>query len=190
MSLYLSRLFLNDHDRQAAADLRSAYSLHQTVRWAFPNAGKENAPLPDGERILWRNDGPQGILVQSVTRPDWDAVLQLHPDYLRDVQVKPFNLTGLQAGQTLAFRLKANVTKGDAHAPYFSAGSSGTHPAGMPSQSPVFCCILTEQCPRVAGTTGSVARRIEAVKHAREYHPNPGVPLSAVPHQTSRGRHV
>ncbi|WP_339098041.1 type I-E CRISPR-associated protein Cas6/Cse3/CasE [Deinococcus sp. VB343] len=110
MSLYLSRLFLNDHDRQATADLRSAYSLHQTVRWAFPNAGKENAPLPDGERILWRNDGPQGILVQSVTRPDWDAVLQLHPDYLRDVQVKPFNLTGLQAGQTLAFRLKANVT--------------------------------------------------------------------------------
>lgn len=110
MSLYLSRLFLNDRDRQAVQDLRSAYSFHQTVRWAFPNAGEEGGPLPDGERLLWRNDGPNGMLVQSVTRPDWDAVLQRHPEYLRDVQVKPFDLSGLQAGQQLAFRLKANVT--------------------------------------------------------------------------------
>ena len=110
MSLYLSRLFLNDQGKQAAADLRSAYGLHQTLRWAFPNAGEENGPLPEGERLLWRDDGPHGILVQSMTRPDWEAVAARHPGYFRDVQVKPFDLTGLQAGQHLAFRLKANVT--------------------------------------------------------------------------------
>lgn len=110
MSLYLSRLFLNDRDRQAAQDLRSAYSFHQTIRWAYPRAGEPHAPLPEGERILWRDDGAQGILVQSATRPDWDAVLQRHPDYLRDAQVKRFDLAGLQTGQRLAFRLKANVT--------------------------------------------------------------------------------
>ena len=54
MSLYLSRLFLNDRDRQAAQDLRSAYSFHQTIRWAYPRAGEPHAPLPEGERILWR----------------------------------------------------------------------------------------------------------------------------------------
>ena len=110
MSLYLSRLFLNERSRQAANDLRSAYALHQTLRWAFAGAGEVPGPLPEGERILWRDDGPQGILVQSVTAPDWDAIAARHPDYFRDVQVKPFGLSSLQAGQPLAFRLRANVT--------------------------------------------------------------------------------
>ncbi len=109
--MYLSRLHLNDRDRLAAADLRSAYRLHQTLRWAFPNAGEEHGPLPDGERLLWRNDGPQGILVQSVTRPAWQAIAQRNPDYFAtEPQVKPFDLSGLPTGQQLAFRLKANVT--------------------------------------------------------------------------------
>ncbi|GHG01523.1 type I-E CRISPR-associated protein Cas6/Cse3/CasE [Deinococcus piscis] len=111
MSLYLSRLFLNPRDRQASNDLRSAYSLHQTLRWAFPNAGEVPGPLPEGERLLWRDDGPQGLLVQSVSRPDWDAIAARSPDYFQaEPHVKPFDLSGLQAGQTLAFRLRANVT--------------------------------------------------------------------------------
>lgn len=111
MSLYLSRLFLNPRDRQASNDLRSAYSLHQTLRWALPNAGEVPGPLPEGERLLWRDDGPQGLLVQSVSRPDWDAIAARSPDYFQaEPHVKPFDLSGIQAGQTLAFRLRANVT--------------------------------------------------------------------------------
>ncbi len=108
--MYLSRLYLNERNRQAANDLRSAYSLHQTLRWAFPNAGDVPGPLPDGERLLWRNDDEQGILVQSASRPDWNAISERNHDYFRDVQVKPFDLSGLQTGQQLAFRLRANVT--------------------------------------------------------------------------------
>ncbi|WP_261665188.1 type I-E CRISPR-associated protein Cas6/Cse3/CasE [Deinococcus sp. Marseille-Q6407] len=111
MSLYLSRLQLNPRDRQAANDLRSAYSLHQTLRWAFPNAGAVPGPFPEGERLLWRDDGPQGILVQSVTRPDWAAITGRHPDYFQaEPHAKPVDLSGLQNGQQLAFRLRANVT--------------------------------------------------------------------------------
>lgn len=108
--MYLSHLVLNDRSRQAANDLRSAYSLHQTLRWALPNAGEVPGPFPEGERLLWRNDGEQGILVQSMTRPDWEAIAERSPDYFRDVQVKPFDLSGLRKGQRLAFRLRANVT--------------------------------------------------------------------------------
>ena len=111
MNLYLSRLHLNERNRQAASDLRSAYSLHQTLRWAFPNAGDLPGPLPEGERLLWRDDGPQGLLVQSVTRPDWDAITERSDRYFHgEPQVKPFDLSSLQAGQPLAFRLRANVT--------------------------------------------------------------------------------
>lgn len=109
--LYLSRLHLNERSRQAAGDLRSAYSLHQSIRWAFPQAGETPGPLPEGERLLWRDDGERGLLVQSVTRPDWDALADRWPDYFAaEPQVKPFDVSHISAGQPLAFRLRANVT--------------------------------------------------------------------------------
>ena len=108
--MYLSRLHLNPRDRQAAKDLRSAYALHQTLRWAFEGAGEVPGPLPEGERLLWRDDGEQGLLVQSVTRPDWAAIYGPNPDYFLDLQIKPVDLSGLRVGQHLAFRLRANVT--------------------------------------------------------------------------------
>ncbi|MFC6593172.1 type I-E CRISPR-associated protein Cas6/Cse3/CasE [Deinococcus lacus] len=117
--MYLSRLFLNDHNRQAAQDLRSAYALHQTLRWAYAGAGEVPGPLPDGERLLWRkdvvkeDDGAQRefIIVQSQTRPDWLAVESRSPGYFQfEPDVKPFDLSGLQAGQQFIFRLRANVT--------------------------------------------------------------------------------
>lgn len=108
--MYLSRLFLNDRHRQAAADLRSAYGLHQSLRWAFPNAGEVPGPLPDGERLLWRDDGERGLLVQSGTCPDWEALEDRWPGYLRDAQVRPYDLSGLRDGRDLTFRLRANVT--------------------------------------------------------------------------------
>ncbi|WP_221091600.1 type I-E CRISPR-associated protein Cas6/Cse3/CasE [Deinococcus aquaedulcis] len=108
--MYLSRLWLNEAHRQANADLRSAYGLHQSLRWAFPGAGEAGGPLPDGERLLWRNDAEQGLLVQSVTHPDWQALEDRWPGYLRDAQVKPLDLSGLREGERLLFRLRANVT--------------------------------------------------------------------------------
>lgn len=111
--LYLSRLHPNPRQRQAARDLGSAYALHQTLRWAFPGAGEEEGPLPDGERLLWRDDGPGGILLQSVSRPDWQAVEDRWPGYFHPEnppQVKTFDLGGLREGEPLRFRLRANVT--------------------------------------------------------------------------------
>lgn len=110
MTLHLSRLRLNERHRQAANDRRSAYSLHQSLRWAFPHAGEAGGPLPGGERILWRDDGPGGILVQSVTRPDWAALEERWPGYFQDAQLKAFDLAGVREGQTFRFRLRANVT--------------------------------------------------------------------------------
>ncbi|PTA68496.1 type I-E CRISPR-associated protein Cas6/Cse3/CasE [Deinococcus arcticus] len=108
--MYLSRLFLSEGNRQANQDLRSPYALHQSIRWAFPGAGEAGGPLPDGERLLWRNDDSKGLLVQSVTCPDWPALEDRWPGYFRGVEVRPLNLSGLREGDRLLFRLRANVT--------------------------------------------------------------------------------
>lgn len=108
--MYLSRLYLNNRQSQAARDLRSAYSFHQTVRWAFEGAGETRGPLPDGERLLWRNDDTKGILLQSQTRPDWQALEDRWPGYLQDVQLRELDLSGIGEGQEFLFRLRANVT--------------------------------------------------------------------------------
>lgn len=108
--MYLSRLYLNDRNKQAAGDLRSAYSFHQSIRWAFEGAGETPGPLPDGERLLWRNDGDQGLLVQSQTFPHWEVLGDRYPGYLQDAQVKEFDLSGIESGQQFLFRLRANVT--------------------------------------------------------------------------------
>lgn len=109
--MFLSRLRLSSQHRQAARDLASAYSLHQTLRWAFPGAGEEAAPLPDGERLLWRDDAAQGVLVQSVTPPDWQVLEDRWPGYFAAVpEVRAFDLNSLRAGDELMFRLRANVT--------------------------------------------------------------------------------
>ena len=109
--MYLSRLLLNNGSRPAARDLSSAYSLHQTLRWAFPGAGEQDAPLPSGERLLWRDDGARGVLVQSVTEPDWQGVEDRWPGYFATPpEVRSFDLSGLRSGDELMFRLRANVT--------------------------------------------------------------------------------
>lgn len=109
--MYLSKLHLSTQHRQAARDLSNAYSLHQSVRWAFDGAGKENAPLPEGERLLWRDDGSKGLLIQSQTRPDWQTVEDRWGGYFAAApDVQRFDLSGLRGGQKLYFRLRANVT--------------------------------------------------------------------------------
>ncbi|MDV6376273.1 type I-E CRISPR-associated protein Cas6/Cse3/CasE [Deinococcus arenicola] len=118
--LHLSRLFLNPRHRHAARDLGSPYALHQTLRWAFPGAGQEGGPLPDGERLLWRLDtledpdsgqATPAVLVQSMTQPDWGALNARDPDYLSAWDVRTLNLSPtLSEGRVLHFRLRANVT--------------------------------------------------------------------------------
>jgi CRISPR system Cascade subunit CasE len=118
--LHLARLFLNPRHRHAARDLGSPYALHQTLRWAFPGAGQEGAPLPDDERVLWRQDmvtDPDSgepapvLLVQSVTPPDWGALNARDPGYLKVWEVRTLDLMpALMPGRVLHFRLRANVT--------------------------------------------------------------------------------
>ncbi|WP_293911202.1 type I-E CRISPR-associated protein Cas6/Cse3/CasE [Deinococcus sp.] len=117
-ALHLSRLHLNERHRHASRDLASAYALHQTLRWAFPGAGQQDAPLPDGERLLWRQDVLAGnevlkpvILVQSSAPPDWGALNARDPDYLTAWEVRTLDLVPvLVPDRTLHFRLHANVS--------------------------------------------------------------------------------
>nr|WP_255682424.1 type I-E CRISPR-associated protein Cas6/Cse3/CasE [Deinococcus sp. 6YEL10] len=121
----MSRLRLNERHRHASRDLSSPYALHQTLRWAFPGAGHADTPLPDGERLLWRQDltlDPQTgeptptLLVQSVTPPDWGALNardtnQSGAGYLLGWDVRTLDLTpALTPDRVLHFRLHANVT--------------------------------------------------------------------------------
>lgn len=109
--MYLSRLYLSSRNRQAARDLGNAYALHQTLRWAFPGAGEEAVPLPAGERLLWRDDSAKGLLMQSLTLPEWQKVEDRWPGYFTSApDVRIFALDGLREGDELMFRLRANVT--------------------------------------------------------------------------------
>ncbi len=111
--LYLSRLTLNPRSRQVQSELRDPYEMHRTLSKAFGEGEDAQAAA----RYLFRvEESPHGalcLLVQSRTAPAWDR-LSAPPDYFQEPpQVKPFAPT-LRAGQTLAFRLRANPTKREA----------------------------------------------------------------------------
>lgn len=125
LPLHLSRLYLNERHRNASRDLSSPYALHQTLRWAFPGAGHADTPLPDGERLLWRQDltldphtgePTPTLLVQSITPPDWGALnardlTESGAGYLLGWDVRTLDLMpALTPGRALYFRLHANVT--------------------------------------------------------------------------------
>jgi CRISPR system Cascade subunit CasE len=118
--MYLSRLILNPRGRAVQREIANPYDLHRTVMTAFPE------DLPDRERVLFRFDtdprtGVPTVLVQSHTAPDWTD-LQAREGYLlpedrwppqvfANPATKTFDLADqLAAGQTLTFRLRANVT--------------------------------------------------------------------------------
>lgn len=111
--LYLSRLTLNPRARQVQSELRDPYEMHRTLSKAFDEGEAAQAAA----RCLFRvEESPRGalcLLVQSRTEPAWDRLSAL-PDYFQEPpQVKPFAPT-LRAGQSLAFRLRANPTKREA----------------------------------------------------------------------------
>lgn len=106
--MYLSRLILNPRHRRVQSELARPYELHRSILRAFP---KE---LPEDERILYRleeeKEGQRlALLVQSQYPPDWRWATEIPGYLLRPPETKSFSLN-LEAGQVLAFRLRANPT--------------------------------------------------------------------------------
>lgn len=129
--MYLSRLLLNPRNAQVRKETAQVYELHRTLLNAFPQ-GKVHIERTDQEAVgmLFRLDedphqGLLSVLVQSKAAPDWSFLLEktdnrgqpylLPPDQAADRRGNPavtgFELAKvLSAGQTLAFRLRANPT--------------------------------------------------------------------------------
>jgi CRISPR system Cascade subunit CasE len=117
--MYLSRLFLNPRSRQVRSELANPYELHRTIMHAF--AGRADKD----DRVLFRleihpRSGIPILLVQSPLEPDWAFLAVPEKNYLlpladcppgvnENPAVKAFDL-GLQPGQNLIFRLRANPT--------------------------------------------------------------------------------
>lgn len=107
--MWLSKLVLNPQVKEVRRDLSNPYEMHRTLSWAV------SAGITEGkERLLWRVEPyrPQDypvVLVQTLTRPDWGAVLDKYPGY---AQVDPSSPKAFQPilrpKQLLRFRLKAN----------------------------------------------------------------------------------
>ncbi len=110
--MYLSRLILDPRSRRTQSELTSPYELHRTLLRAFPDDLTE-------ERVLFRVDidrrtGAPTVLVQSQGPPDW-SFLSGTKGYLLDgaAEDNPAHkevTLRLQAGQVLAYRLRANPT--------------------------------------------------------------------------------
>lgn len=100
--MYLSRLSIDGARREGQKVLADAYRLHQMVMGGFKAHEKETLG-----RVLFRlepemNRGMKYVLVQSFQAPDWNHL----PDSVR-IESKAFS-PAFKAGETLAFRLRAN----------------------------------------------------------------------------------
>ncbi len=119
--MYLSRLSLNRLNAQVRAELARPYQMHRTLARAFPDETYSKArDDDDAAGVLFRVDEiPREqkivVLVQSQVAPTWDELggkqdARGHAYLLQPAECKPFD-PKLVAGQTLAFRLRANPTK-------------------------------------------------------------------------------
>jgi CRISPR system Cascade subunit CasE len=129
--LFLSRLLLNPRNAQVRKETALPYEMHRTLLSGFPQ-GKVHVErtIDDAVGMLFRLDeephqGLLTVLVQSRAAPDWGFLLDKRDSrgqpYLLPNSVggdKPSNPAIIQfdlakklsAGQTLAFRLRANPT--------------------------------------------------------------------------------
>ncbi len=121
MTMFLSRLTLNPRSAQVRSELARPYEMHRTLSRAFPpdtfNKTRDN---DDAAGVLFRVDEQPreqsiAVLVQSKIAPDWSFLddkkdARGHAYLLQPAEFKAFELK-LAAGQTLAFRLRANPTK-------------------------------------------------------------------------------
>ena len=119
--MYLSRLTLNPRSAQVRSELARPYEMHRTLSKAFPpDTFRKTRDDDDAAGVLFRVDeSPReqriAVLVQSHSAPDWSFLIDRcdargHAYLLRPPETKSFG-AHLTAGQTLAFRLRANPTK-------------------------------------------------------------------------------
>ena len=121
LEMYLSRLVLNPMDSEVRRGAGDCGRMHRTLMGAFPEVdGGQSTRAQLG--VLYRVEELPGsgnllLLVQSRQEPDWSC---LPPGYLLATGVSPENpackevsslYAGLQVGQSLVFRLRANPTK-------------------------------------------------------------------------------
>lgn len=107
--MYLSELRLNPRLEAVRRDLANPYEMHRTLSWAVASALEQGT-----ERLLWRLEPVvrtelPTVLVQTVSRPDWRAVLDRLPGYAEVRPPKPFEPV-LAAGGVFCFRLRANAS--------------------------------------------------------------------------------
>ncbi len=107
--MYLSRVIMDDKNRETMRLLSSLEYLHGAVERGF--AGEK-------QRKLWRIDWLHGqccLLVLSPTAPDFSEMVAKYgfADQEPAFESKPYQplLDRLQAGQTWQFRLKANPVR-------------------------------------------------------------------------------
>ena len=111
--MFLHRIHLDPHSREARRDLADPYQLHATLCRAFSSPERK---CPEGE-ILWRlepetgSDGYPWVLVQSRTIPDWTGIgvkgWLAKADPPVDLKER-LKLDALSIGQRFRFRLRAN----------------------------------------------------------------------------------
>lgn len=110
--MYLSLLRLNLANRQVHRDLADCQQMHRTIMSAFPTvAGARDPRAQMGVlyRIEKRRVGVQ-VFVQSQVRPDWSSLPDLY--LMESAQTKDITdfMNGIQEGEMLRFRLRANPT--------------------------------------------------------------------------------
>jgi CRISPR system Cascade subunit CasE len=111
--MYLSKLQLDPRSRTARQWLHDCYAVHRGMMAAFPDADTKEARAALGVlfRVDVRRDGPAAVLVQSRAKPDWSRL----PAGTVTIVDGPKHVApaydGLQAGQQLRFRLRANPTR-------------------------------------------------------------------------------
>lgn len=132
--MFISRLLLNPCNAQVRSELARPYEMHRTLLRAFPKGSVGIERDKDASAgILFRvdenpRDNSISVLVQSKDKfpPDWSFLIGQKdvrghdylisssniPDRKPNLAITEFNIAKkLTAGQTLAFRLRANPTK-------------------------------------------------------------------------------
>jgi CRISPR system Cascade subunit CasE len=112
----LSRLHLDLADRTVRSALGDPHRMHQLVMAAFPTVGgSARASLGILHRVETNDRGGCMVYVQSRESPNWaqlaDTVFdrqQTDPAQVRDLTP---DLAAIRSGETMMFRLLANVTR-------------------------------------------------------------------------------
>jgi len=122
MTTYLSRLFLNNQNREVRHDLGDCHRLHTRILKAFGDA-PDGVPARDYFGVLFRTELVEGapgltrLLVQSNTLPNWSYLdgtcLGEPPTPVSNPSVRTLDTDyeRISPSMSLIFRLRANPTK-------------------------------------------------------------------------------